>query len=215
MDADDVDPQSLTDALEFIRKINRRLRYNGTVIAAIGELTGPRPARAMSLLDVATGSGDLPVEVTSAYATVRAIGLDRHALTLAEAVRFCKTSDHVSLVRGDAFSLPFADASVDIVSCGLFLHHLSDEGAIAALAEMKRVARVGVVVADLLRSRRAYAWIWLFTLTASPMVRHDARASVAHAFTMAEARTLADRAGMSNALLSRTFGHRFLLTWRR
>ena len=61
----------------------------------------------------------------------------------------------------------------------MFLHHLDDDAAAAVLREMDRVARRGIVAADLLRHRRAYAWVTLFTLLSGPMVKHDARASVA------------------------------------
>src|SRR5438128_2311144 len=81
--------------------------------------------------------------------------------------------------------------------------------------EMARVARRGIVAADLLRHRRAYAWITLFTLTAGPMVRHDARASVAQAFNKAEVLRLRDAAGVGFARYYRHFGHRFALAGER
>ena len=169
------------------------------------------PSRDATVLDVATGSGDLLVTLARRAPTLRLIGLDRHATTLDEARGVAVGS----LVRGDALALPFDDASVDVVISTMFLHHLPDDVAVSALAEMRRVARHAVVVADLIRDARAYRWIRLFTALSSPMVRHDARASVAHAFTMAEFARIARRAGLNDARLERTFGHRFALTWKR
>jgi hypothetical protein len=80
---------------------------------------------------------------------------------------------------------------------------------------MARVARRGVIAADLLRHRRAYAWITLFTAFAGPMVRHDARASVAQAFTKGEVLRLRERAGIGFADYHRHFGHRFVLAGER
>jgi hypothetical protein len=80
---------------------------------------------------------------------------------------------------------------------------------------MGRVARRGVIAADLLRHRRAYAWITLFTLASNPMVRHDARVSVAQAFNRAEVLDLRDRAGLQFAQFYRHFGHRFVLAGER
>ena len=97
----------------------------------------------------------------------------------------------------------------------MFLHHLDDASAAAALREMARVSRRGVIAADLLRHRRAYAWITLFTLFASDMVRHDARASVAQAFTWDEVLALRERAGLTFAKYHRHFGHRFVLAGER
>jgi ubiquinone/menaquinone biosynthesis C-methylase UbiE len=118
-------------------------------------------------------------------------------------------------VSADALRLPFDDRSVDVVTSTLFLHHLSDADAIRAMREMKRVARLGMVVADLLRGRRAYFWISLLTLRASSIIRHDARASVAQAFTLPEIERLARQADLDPISLFRTFGHRFLLCWKR
>ena len=66
-------------------------------------------------------------------------------------------------------------------------------------------------VADLLRHKRAYAWISFFTLLSDPMVRHDARASVAQAFTRDEILRQRDRAGLGFAGYYAHFGHRFVL----
>lgn len=234
MDADDVDPRELASALAFIRRINRVLGYNRSVIRAILNETANLKGR-VSVLDVGAGSGDLLAELHNSgrvrlppdrgspagspsrsppTQTFDLIGLDRHATTIDFGAEFA-TSAGVRFIRGDALALPFPDASIDVVVSTLFLHHLPDEVAMGALREMARVARHTVIVADLLRNRRAYAWISLFTVLASPMVKHDARASVAHAFTLEEARRLATQAGLSGARIARTFGHRFRLTWRR
>jgi hypothetical protein len=47
------------------------------------------------------------------------------------------------------------------------------------------------------------------------MVRHDARASVAQAFTRAEVLRLRDEAGVGFARYYRHFGHRFALAGER
>jgi hypothetical protein len=68
-----------------------------------------------------------------------------------------------------------------------------------------------VIVADLLRDRRAYFWIKLFTTMSNPMVRHDAAVSVAQAFTKAEVLSMRDQAGLGYTSFYRHFGHRFVL----
>jgi ubiquinone/menaquinone biosynthesis C-methylase UbiE len=117
----------------------------------------------------------------------------------------------VALVRGDALRLPFGDGSFDYVMTSMFLHHLDDEVVMRVFREMDRVARRGVVAADLLRGRRAAMWIRLFTLWANPMVRHDAVVSVGQAFREAEIVELARRAGLGYARYHGHFAHRFVL----
>ena len=96
-----------------------------------------------------------------------------------------------------------------------FLHHLSDENVVRVFREMDRVSRRGIIAADLLRGKRAYAWIRLFTILSNPMVRHDAAVSVEQAFTAKEIRDLRDQAGVSYARYYPHFGHRFVLAGER
>src|SRR5258705_9508167 len=76
---------------------------------------------------------------------------------------------------------------------------------------MGRLARRGVIVADLLRQYRAYAWVSFFTLLSNPMVRHDAKASVGQAFVKKEVLRLRDEAGLHFSRDQRHFGHPFVL----
>ena len=111
------------------------------------------------------------------------------------------------IVQADVMSLPFADGAFDYALTAMFLHHLDDDAIVHVLRELDRISRRGVIVADLLRHRRAYAWISLFTVFANPMVKHDARVSVAQAFTKQDVLALRDRAGLSYANYYRHFGH--------
>jgi hypothetical protein len=76
---------------------------------------------------------------------------------------------------------------------------------------MSRVARRGIVAGDLIRRKRAYLWIKLFTLFANPIVKNDGPASVAQAFTREEILELRDRAGATFAEYVEHAGHRFVL----
>jgi SAM-dependent methyltransferase len=220
MDRVDADPVLIARSLDYLRRVNALLGYTRTTLRHLGALTADWPAgRPLTVLDVATGAADLPVAIERwggrRGIAVDATGLDLHATTLDRARAALGPAATVRLVRGDALRLPFADSSVDVVTTGLFLHHLDTDDAVVALREMGRVARVGIVAGDLLRHRRAHLWIQLLSLRANPMVRHDAPASVAQGYTVAEARDLAARAGLSWVTCHRHFGHRFVLAGRK
>ena len=53
-------------------------------------------------------------------------------------------------------ALPYPDASFDVVHCSLVVHHLEPAEVVRLAAEMRRVARLGVVVNDLVRGRLAW-----------------------------------------------------------
>jgi hypothetical protein len=100
--------------------------------------------------------------------------------------------------------------------CSLFLHHLDENEACAFLRLMATTAGV-VLVNDLERSLANYALVFAASriVTRSPVVHVDALRSVAAAFTLQEARQLAQDAGLSGATIVRRWPCRFLLTWER
>lgn len=219
MDDDHADPAELRRSLAFIRRVNRFLGYARSVVAHVDRLTRGWPAhRPLEILDLATGSADIPRAIL-AWADrrghdVRITAVDRHPVTVAEARAAGPADGRLTILQADVFALPFADCSFDLVMSAMFLHHLDEAGIVEVLRTMSRLARHGILAADLLRARRAYLWIGAFTTFSTPMVRHDARASVAQALTAAEVMDLARRAALCRPQLHRGFAHRFILTAR-
>ena len=125
--------------------------------------------------------------------------------------RHPRRATRLRIVQADVRNLPFAANTFDYALTAMFLHHLDDDDVVRVFAAMNRVARRGIVAADLLRNRRAYAWIRIFTLFANDMVKHDARVSVAQAFRRREILDLRDRAGIGFAQYHKHFAHRFVL----
>lgn len=216
MDRPDVDPETLRKSLAFIRRANNFFNYTAASIRHLERFSrGWRPGEAIRLLDVATGSADIP-RAMLAWADrkgldLRIVAVDLHAQTLRTAAEGGDADPRLTFVRGDALHLPFADGSFDYAHTAMFLHHLDGDAAVRVLREMDRISRRGVIAADLLRHDRAYAWITLFTLFANPMVRHDGRVSVAQAFTRPEVLRMRERAGVGYATYYRHFAHRFAL----
>ena len=220
MDADGVDPRQLRRSLRFIRRVNALFGYTRATLSHLERFSaGWRPGERIELVDLATGSADVPLALVRwgerRGFDVRVVGVDRHEETVRAAREATANEPRVRIVQGDALRLPFADGSFDYALCSMFLHHLSDVDAETVLRAMGSVARRGVIAADLLRHRRAYAWISLFTMAADPMVRHDARVSVRQAFSEPEVLALRERAGLGFAGYHRHFGHRFVLAGER
>ena len=215
MDAPDADADQLRRSLAFIRAVNVAFGYTRATLRHLDRFSRSWDrGRRVTILDVATGSGDVPAAILR-WADrrgfdVRVVGLDLHEATVRAAADRNRDS-RFRLIRADATRLPFADGAFDCVITSMFLHHLDDAAAVMVMREMSRVARHGVIAADLLRGRRAYAWISAFTLLANPMVRHDARVSVQQAFNEPEVLALRDRAGWTFAGFFKHFGHRFVL----
>lgn len=215
MDAPDADPIQLQQSLVFIRRINRLLGYTRATLWHMNRFSQSwKPGERIHLIDFATGSADIPRAIIR-WADRRGFdihitAIDLHHTTIHQAARGA-ADRRLSFVQADALNPPFPDASFDYALTAMFLHHLSNDQAIAVLRNMNRLSRRGLIAADLLRHRRAYAWITLLTAAANPMVRHDARISVRQAFTESEMLAMREGAGIGFARYFRHFGHRFAL----
>jgi ubiquinone/menaquinone biosynthesis C-methylase UbiE len=212
MDEPGADPALVKKSLAYIRRINRLFGYNRATISHLEQFSRNwLPAQRITILDIATGSGDVPHAILKWARRrgfdIRIVGLDRHPVMS----RLASADGQLRSVRGDALRLPFADGSFDYAINSMFLHHLDEDDVVKVLSEMNRVARRGIIVADLVRDPRAYRWISLFSLFANPMVRHDARVSVAQAFVKDEITKLSRRAGIGYAQYSDHFAYRFVI----
>lgn len=223
MDAPDAPRKTLADALAYLRWVNRRLGGVRALVANLERWSVSWPkGREITLLDVGTGSGDIPLEAVrwarSRGFSLRATGIDNHATTVELARDYCKDEPGVEILQANALDLRtrFATRQFDYVHAGLFLHHLRDLSVLQVLAGMERVARVGVVWSDLHRSRFHRVMVNAFLIGANEMVRHDARVSVEAGFTRREVLSYAQRTDLSFARYRRApLWYRFTLAGER
>ncbi len=197
LDGQVADIGALADNLHDLRVIDRLLGGTRLVWRALQPLLAELP-QPVTLLDVATGGADGPQQLARlarrAGYELRPIASDR----LIEVLRLARVfGAEMPLIRHDALAIPLQDSSVDFVTCTLALHHFAPEDAIRVLRELARVARRGVIVADLRRMWLAYAGARL--LASGPwraMARHDGPLSVLRAYTLPEIHTLIHDAGL-------------------
>ena len=92
------------------------------------------------------------------------------------------------------------DGGYDIVLCTLAVHHFSEEDAVCLLRRCRKLSRGCVLVSDLRRGFLATVGVYLLTaiIFRAPMTQADGRASARRAFSFAELRSLAERAGWKN-----------------
>jgi demethylmenaquinone methyltransferase / 2-methoxy-6-polyprenyl-1,4-benzoquinol methylase len=124
-----------------------------------------RTVRALALgdrprvLDLATGTGDLAIDIARRHPDARVIGLDPSHEMLAVAQRKLerrRLADRVELVSGDAQHLPYQDGEMDAVTIAFGIRNVPDRP--QALREMARVVRRGgrVAILELGEPRRGF-----------------------------------------------------------
>lgn len=221
MDRPDLPRPEHFHALKGLQRINGWSGSAHILWPAIRDLAhelAPRPVR---VLDLATGAGDVPIRVwfkaRRAGLAVELAGCDRSL----DAVEFAaeRAQDRGAAIRFFQLDAMTDDLSADydVLTASLFLHHLDTEQAVALLRSMARAARRLVLINDLIRSSvgLALAHVACRVLTRSPVVHSDGPRSVEGAFTMAEARELARRAGLEGATVTWRWPFRYLLSWSK
>jgi SAM-dependent methyltransferase len=212
LDEDLGTPAEVASSLEDLRHINQRFGGRRTTTTLLRRVAAECHSRRLSMLEVAAGSGDLPLDARRGLAG-EGIDLD---VTLLDRMWSHLPGERVAAVCGDALKLPFRDSAFDVVSCSLFAHHLSPEALRAFVREGLRVCRHAVLINDLIRSRLhlwlVYAGLPLFR---SRITRHDAPASVRNAYTVSEMRQALDGMPARRIAISRHYLYRMgVLLWK-
>lgn len=207
MDEPAQDRAELARSLADLRAVNRWLGGTRVVLHHLEALFERHPRASYRILDLATGSGDIPLRVArwarERGAEVEIVATDNHAGTLALARAHTAADPAVRTEMADALDLRWPDGSFDVALLSTALHHFDDEGdCLRVLREMDRVSRIGLIVNDLARSRAALLGARLLAATVwrtHPVTRHDGPLSILRSFTPAELRGLAARAGFERA----------------
>jgi demethylmenaquinone methyltransferase/2-methoxy-6-polyprenyl-1,4-benzoquinol methylase len=158
----------------FDRIADRYDRLNRILSLGMDQGWRTRAVRAMALqagdeaLDVATGTGDLALCMAAVDPSIRVLGLDPSHRMLAVGARKAAAhgvADRVTLVAGDAESLPFAHGRFAASAIAFGIRNVPDRA--RALREMRRVTRPGgrVVILELgepgtgMVGRAARVWV--------------------------------------------------------
>ncbi len=160
-DAGEAQAYSSASAEAYLSKID-----DSFVEHAIG-LIGAVPGRAV---DIGCGPGQILKKLSARLPEWRFCGVDRSFAMIRLAAESEGDSSpatggegpakgNVQFVPGDANSLPFRDASFDLVLCNSVLHHMREPSRL--LAEIRRIAKpnAGILLRDLRRpSRISYSF---------------------------------------------------------
>ena len=201
--------EEIRGSLRDLERLNRYFGGVRTVLLHLSRMVRKRSQNPLTILDIATGGADIPRAICR-WARKRSLAVTVEALdwndqVLAAATEWSAGYPEIRLRRSEAPPLPYSNQSFDYVISSLFFHHLSQAQGVTLLREMGRIARRGLVVNDLLRSRRARLLTAIVTrlLSANRLTRHDGPISVLRGFRPDELLCMATEAGLADVRLSR------------
>jgi len=191
--------------LENIRQLNRWFGSYALISMFLSRWI--KPGSRLRIVDLATGSGDIP-RLIAEYsrkvgAELRIDALDRQSATLEIAKKLSVRYPEITFVEGNVLEWDPAEP-YDLVLCTMALHHFSNDDAVRVLQRCRQLSRKLALVSDLCRSLFAKIGVDLLTMSMfrEPMTKHDARLSIERSFSFSEMNQLAQRACWRN------FGHK-------
>ena len=162
-----------------------------------------KPNGKARILDVATGSGDIPRLIVDharrQNVLVQIDAIDQQESTIEIARGLSAAYPEIDFFCADLFEWNPPEP-YHVVLCSLTLHHFSNDDAVRVLQKIRELSTGRVLLADLRRARWLTCAIYFVTATIyrDEMTKTDARLSAARAFSFVEMRGLAERAGWKN-----------------
>ncbi len=201
--------EELNRSLKEIENINHWLGGDAITLNGLSKVINNQARDTVSIVDLGCGSGGM-LKVVNNWAKknhliVELFGIDANPNVIKFA-RYNYEDGNIKFQTLDILSEEFKNQSYDIILCTLLLHHFTSENLITVVKQLKKQARMAVIMNDLQRHPIAYysiKWLtWLFSR--SEMVKFDAPLSVKRGFTRKELIEILNKAGIQN----------FLLTWK-
>jgi 2-polyprenyl-3-methyl-5-hydroxy-6-metoxy-1,4-benzoquinol methylase len=219
LDEATLDDAALRRNLRDIRRINALLGWTSFAVREIGREVLARHRDGFALLDVATGSADIPLALARWAAhrgiPARIVATDLSPQIVRIATQETAAMPSITVQAMDALAPNFAPGSFDIALCTLALHHFEPPLAIELLRNLGQLGR-RVIVFDVERHPLAYLGVIPLTriIPMDAMTRHDAPVSVRRAYDQRELGDLAIAAGLRDAQVRVGFPFRMMLTAR-
>ena len=211
LDNDEGTSREIADSITDLRMFNRWFGGLSCTSRLVEQVARKTKSNSLSWLDVAAGGGYVPRTVRDRLATSNLVLditlLDRAATHLGNGAR--------ALV-GDALALPFRDASFDLVSSELFVHHLAPDQVVQFAREGLRVCRRAFLINDLVRDPLHLALAYAgFPLYRSRITRNDAPASVCQSYTATEMLAMLNESGAARIEITTCFLYRMgVIAWK-
>lgn len=221
MDDPDLNRAAHQHALRGLARINSISGTARTIWKSVTDELQAPPESPLKILDVACGGGDVTISIAQlaeqAGWPVDVVGCDLSPVAVRDAeLQARRKNANVTFLQRDVLvdRLP---EGFDVICCSLFLHHLTDQQAVAFFKDASQKTRRLLIVSDLNRTRWGYllAWWGGRILTRSYVVHLDGPVSVCAAFSPSEAARLAQEAGMNSVRIRRRWPARYCLRWKR
>ncbi len=168
MDDPQVPEDVLREVLDDISRVNKMLNGNRITVRAVEQLFRENPRESYTVVDMGCGDGQMLREVAD-YCRKKGVNLKLIGIDLSEkgiqiSRELSTNYPEISFLRQDILKLEADVLQCDILLCTLTMHHFSNAEIPTFLNQFVKLAKIGVVINDLQRSRMAYYLFKLFSV---------------------------------------------------
>ncbi|MET6990680.1 methyltransferase domain-containing protein [Sediminicola arcticus] len=168
MDDPNVSQAVLMEVLEDISRVNKLLNGNRITVRAICQLIKETTQEKYTIVDMGCGDGQILREIADFYRKkdiqVHLIGIDLSEKGIQIAKERSKEYPEIQFLRQDILKIKAEALQCDILLCTLTMHHFSNTEIPIFLDQFVKLAKIGVVINDLQRSRLAFYLFKLFSI---------------------------------------------------
>jgi len=187
MDDPLLDKASYQKAYVDINRCNKLLGGNPITLKAVKKLMKTHPKESYTILDIGCGDGQmlrmLSQHINKQSVKNKLVGIDLRDDVLGLAQEASKEYDDIRFERADILKLD-SSFECDIILCTLTMHHFTDQQIQKVLQHCSNLAKIGVVINDLHRSKIAYMLFKLFSIffIRTQIAKNDGLISISKGF---------------------------------
>lgn len=189
MDDPELEIGAIREILKDVNKANALLGGHKITLRAIRQLTNEYPQKEYTIVDMGCGDGSMLRKVTQyckqQNINIKCIGVDLNENSIQIAREQSAGFPNIDYLKQDILALDTTSFHCDILLCTLTMHHFTDEQIAIFLNKFVSLAKIGVVINDLERSKIASFLFKVFSvfLVKTRIAKHDGLISIKSGFT--------------------------------
>ncbi|NAY90914.1 methyltransferase domain-containing protein [Muricauda sp. JGD-17] len=197
LDDPNLEKESFRKAYLDINRCNTLLGGTAITLKAIKDLIECHPKKSYTIYDMGCGDGHLLREVAKKFKntgiTLNLVGFDLRDDVIQLARDSSQSYQSISFKKADILSLDEVP-DCDILLCTLTMHHFEEKEILKFIEIFSELAKVGVIINDLQRSKSAYFLFHVFSLffIKSTIAKRDGLISISKGFRKLELKRMAD-----------------------
>ncbi|HDS01674.1 MAG TPA: methyltransferase domain-containing protein [candidate division Zixibacteria bacterium] len=215
MDSGDYTDEELRGDFKNIRLANKLTRTYSNLKSILNDIINKKNLEDITILDVGTGMADIPLELANHCSEngtrAKIKGIDPNPRAIKIAREFIK--DHRDIEFEARSIQDFRDdEKFDFVISNHTLHHIPDADILETLNKMFRMARHGLIISDIRRTRLGHCGASIISkFIGNRLTSNDTPASIRKALSKSELIQVLQESDIENYRIEYSFPYKFIL----